>query len=342
MIFFSASITLIAITILHPIAVNFKLVDSPNIRKPHSGSIPLIGGIAMFTGVSFSLLMFLDYFDYIYYFLYTSIIIVIVGIVDDSKNISPFIRLLFQMIVGLIIVTIAGVNIDSLGNLFGKGQLILGPWTTIISVIAVIAAMNAVNMADGIHGLAGGNSLITFLSILILSINSQSESLILVILFCSVLPIFLIFNLCIGISSKRRIFMGDTGSMLIGLAIAWVLIDLSQGESKSFNPVTALWLFAVPLFEMTTSILRRIISGISPFKPDLYHSHHLLMKSGLSERKTLVLILLASSFTGILGIIGEVCKIDEKLMLMLFIILFLIYFLGSRKILSNINFDSII
>ena len=330
--------TFIMISLLRPAAVRLKLTDQPNDRKLHNGSVPLIGGIAMFFGLIVSILVTSHDLNEFKYFLIASLIIVFIGVLDDYRDISISIRLLFQVLVAIIIVTAGGMNIASLGNLFGSGEIIITKWSYLISVVAIIAGINAVNMGDGLHGLAGGNSLVSFLAISYMSFNSASQdSLLISLLFCAVLPVFLIHNLCIGISTRKRIFMGDAGSMFIGLSLVWVLFDFSQGESRSFSPVIALWLFAVPLIEIVSTILRRMNSGVSPFKPDSFHTHHLLLKLGFSEKKTLVIILIFSIFMALIGVIGERYLIAEYIMFLGFLLVFIIHFFTSRLAFRKIN-----
>ena len=329
--------TSVAISLLRPFAISINLVDKPDSRKTHAGSVPLIGGIAMFLGIVVSILAAKVDLNAYNYFLLASLIIVIVGVLDDHHNISVSLRIFFQILVAIIITTVGGVNLESFGNLLGGGDIILDVWIYFFTVIAIVAGMNAVNMVDGIHGLAGGNSLITFLAILFLCIGSAYQtSLMIAILFCSVLPIFLIHNICLGISNSKRIFMGDAGSMLIGLAIVWLLIDLSQGENRVFAPVTALWLFAMPLIEMVTAILRRLTSGKSPFKPDLYHSPHLLIRLGLREKSTLLFMILFSLLMAVIGILGELYGVAESVMFFGFLLIFGIHFFLHRVAFKNI------
>jgi UDP-GlcNAc:undecaprenyl-phosphate/decaprenyl-phosphate GlcNAc-1-phosphate transferase len=335
----AAIITLSAIYFLRPFAVNIKLLDLPNERKKHEGSIPLIGGIAMFLGVIVSIFLSPIDLNNFNYFLTSALIVVLIGVFDDHSSLPVSYRLLFQIIAALILVTVGEEGISSLGNLLGYGEITLNEWSMLLSVFAIIAGINAVNMADGLHGLAGGNSLISFIAISILSIKSPSQdSILIALVFCSVLPIFLIHNLCLGISSTKRIFMGDAGSMFIGLTIVWVLFDFSQGEEKSFAPVIALWLFALPLMEIASTVLRRLMSGVSPFKPDTCHFHHLLQKLGYSKRKTLTIILFFSALMAVIGILGEIFNIAENLMFFGFILVFFIYFylgeLAYKKVLK--------
>ena len=264
-------------------------------------------------------------------------IIVIIGVLDDHKNIVVSLRISFQILVAVIIASVGGVSLESFGNLIGSGDIVLNVWAYFFTVIAIVTGINAVNMVDGIHGLAGGNSLITFLAIVFLCIGSVAEiSLLIALLFCSVLPIFLINNLCLGIHRSKRVFMGDAGSMLIGFAIAWLLIDLSQGEDRVFAPVTALWLFAVPLIEMFAAILRRLTSGKSPFMPDLYHFHHLLIRLGVGEKSTLLILTLFSLLMAVIGILGERYGVTEWVMFVGFLLIYGIYIFSYRIALRKI------
>jgi len=336
-IFVAAVSTFIAILLIRPFAISIDLVDRPNIRKKHTGSVPLIGGLAIFIGVFFSIMVLTFDLNQYDYFLLSSCIIVIVGVLDDHRNISVTLRLIFQILVAIIIVTVGDSSIHSIGNIFGSGDILLHKWTYFISVLAVVAGMNAINMSDGIHGLAGGTSLITFLAILYLSFGTIFDAQILIVfLFCSALPVFLIYNLCIGISEKNRIFLGDAGSMFIGLVIAWLLINLSQGADRAFAPVTALWLFALPLFEILATTLRRVASKKSIFKPDLNHSHHILMHFGIGQKLTLVILIFFSLSLAVIGILGELYRIDEWIMFLGFVSIFVPYIFSYRFALKNI------
>ena len=338
LVLLASAITIVSINLLRPLAISINLVDTPSFRKKHSGIIPLIGGISMFLGVILTILVSSYDLNDFSYFLFASLAIILIGVLDDHQDISASVRLVFQVLIGIILVLSGKINIESFGNIISNDELILNQWSYFVTILAIITGINAVNMADGIDGLAGGNSLITFLAILYLSIDSLNrEILLIVFLFCAVLPVFLIFNLCLGISSKKKIFMGDAGSMFIGLTIVWVLIDLSQGSTRSFSPVTALWLFSIPLIDLSAAFLRRLFSGTSPFKPDLFHIHHLLMKSGIREKYALILILFASLIMATIGILGEILAIPEKLMFIGFMVIFGIYIVTYRFSLIKIK-----
>ena len=328
--------TFIGIFLLRPIANNIGLLDSPNNRKPHTGSIPVIGGIAMYLGLVVGILTTpLDLNDFSYFML-ASLIVVFIGVLDDYQNISVSIRIVFQALAAFIVAELAGISILSFGDILNRGEMYIDDWPIFISVLAIIAGMNAINMLDGINGLAGGVSLIIFIAIAYLSIDSSSSvSLIIALLFCMVVPVFLIDNLCIGRPTSKRIFMGDAGSMLIGLSIAWLLIDLSQGEFAVISPVTALWLFGIPIIELVSSISRRILNGKSPFEPDLNHMHHIISHLGLGEKKSLFIMLIFSSIMAIIGIISEIYDTDEWIMFALFLLFFVFYFIFCYRFSSS-------
>jgi UDP-GlcNAc:undecaprenyl-phosphate GlcNAc-1-phosphate transferase len=122
--------------------------------------------------------------------------------------------------------------------------------------------------------------------------------------------------------------MGDAGSMFLGFGIAWLLVDLSQGEQRAFAPVTALWIFAVPLIDTVAIMLRRIFKGQSPFKPDREHLHHFFMRVGYSDRKALLLITVTSTLMAVIGIWSELNGVSEWKMFVLFVTIFLLYLFG--------------
>ena len=337
-------LTYIAIYALQPLASEANLLDVPTGRKNHQGHVPLIGGLAMYIGVVVSLLITQNELSQFYYFILATGVILALGVIDDLQNTNVTVRLGIQTLVAIFIVTVVGINIESFGNLLGSGEILLNQWSYLVSVIAIVAAMNALNMSDGIHGLAGGTSLITFAVISYLSIGSASQEItLIVLLFCSTIPVFLVNNICIGVEKCKRIFLGDAGSMLLGLVIVWALISLSQGGEgeRSFAPVTVLWLFALPLIEMGSIILRRLASGKSPFRPDLLHTHHILIHSGLSTMNALIVLSFFSLFMAITGILGELYGVAEWIMFVGFVLISATHFILCLVFANKTQVDTV-
>jgi UDP-GlcNAc:undecaprenyl-phosphate GlcNAc-1-phosphate transferase len=119
---------------------------------------------------------------------------------------------------------------------------------------------------------------------------------------------------------SQKIFMGDAGSMFVGLSVIWLLTMGTQGEQASFRPVTALWICAIPLMDMLAIVVRRYKNGKSPFKPDRDHLHHILQRAGLSSSQTLIAISTVAVLMSLIGLAGEYFMIAESLMLISFFI----------------------
>lgn len=323
--------TTLSIALLYPLSVHVGLVDIPRGRKQHQGAVPLIGGIAIYCGIAISLLVWNHDILHPFYYLACAGTIVILGMFDDYLDLSVKLRLAVQLLIGLTMVYSLDLHIATLGNLFGMGHLELGPLGIPFTLIAVIAAINAFNMTDGIDGLAGMLSLVSFISISIfMTLWGQPEYAVLPLLIAAAMLPYLACNL--NLIPGKKIFMGDAGSMLIGLSVIWLLVLGTQSESASFRPVTALWIIAIPLMDMIAIMVRRIAKGQSPFMADREHLHHISLRMGLSSRESLMLITSLACIFACIGIIGEYLLIPEIVML----ILFMLAFGGYLLVLQNI------
>jgi UDP-GlcNAc:undecaprenyl-phosphate GlcNAc-1-phosphate transferase len=220
-----------------------------------------------------------------------------------------------------------GVYLADFGNLLGNGVVELGMLGAFVTVLAVLGSINATNMIDGIDGLAGSVSIVTFGSVVVLSlINGQmGVAGVVFLVTVSMLP-YLVCNIGIAMFRNKLIFMGDAGSTFIGLSIAWALIFCSQGENAIFRPVTALWLFAIPLLDMVAISIRRIKKGQSPLKGDREHLHHICLRLGMSSSQALMVISFMSIILAAVGVLGEVYQVADYVMFWAFCVVFLIYY----------------
>jgi UDP-GlcNAc:undecaprenyl-phosphate GlcNAc-1-phosphate transferase len=316
----------ISIKVFKPIAIDVGLVDKPNARKHHDGQIPLIGGISIFAAVLAASLIWLPNTLELRMYLIASAMMVFIGGLDDKYDLKVRIRIVGQIITASLMIYGVGGYIASLGNLFGFGEIELGPLGIVFTYFAIIVVINAYNMVDGIDGLIGSLSLNTFTAIAILFLISGNNSYLTypLILATAILP-YMMYNLGFFKKHTKKIFMGDAGSMFIGLSVIWLLTIGTQGENASFRPVTALWICAIPLMDMLAIVMRRYRKGKSPFKPDRDHLHHILQRAGLSSRQTLVVISIASALMSILGMLGEYFQVPESIELMLFVLIFILY-----------------
>jgi UDP-GlcNAc:undecaprenyl-phosphate GlcNAc-1-phosphate transferase len=327
----------LAIKFFKPVAIEIGLVDKPCQRKQHAGHIPLIGGISIFLAVLAASLLWLPNTLELRMYLIASAMMVFIGALDDKFDLRVRVRIVGQIIIASLMIYGVGGYISNLGDLFGFGDVTLGPSGIIFTYVGIIVVINAYNMIDGIDGLIGSLSINTFSSIAILFIMSgQSDYLSYPLILATATIPYLMFNL--GFFGKffkketQKIFMGDAGSMFVGLSVIWLLTMGTQGEQSSFRPVTALWICAIPLMDMLAIVVRRYKNGKSPFKPDRDHLHHILQRAGLSSKQTLVAISSVASIMSMIGLAGEYFKVSESIMLTGFLLMFFIYVFTIQKI----------
>ncbi|KEA50388.1 MULTISPECIES: UDP-N-acetylglucosamine--undecaprenyl-phosphate N-acetylglucosaminephosphotransferase [Mangrovibacter] len=311
-------------------AKRIGLVDRPNYRKRHQGLVPLVGGISVYVGICAAFLVAsvnsLYYVPHAKLYLICSGILVLVGALDDRFDISVKFRAFVQAAIAIVIMVMGNLYLSSLGHLFGAWEMELGPFGYFLTLFAVWAAINAFNMVDGIDGLLGGLSSVSFAALgIILWFNGQvSLAMWCFAMIAAIMP-YILLNL--GVLGRRyKVFMGDAGSTLIGFTIIWILLETTQGENPPVNPVTALWIIAIPLMDMVAIMYRRLRKGMSPFSPDRQHIHHLIMRAGFSSRQAFVLITLAAALLATFGVLCEYFQLmPEWGMLMCFLPAFLLY-----------------
>lgn len=320
----------LAIKFFKPVAIEVGLVDKPNERKQHAGHIPLIGGISIFLAVLAASLIWLPNTLELRMYLIASAMMVFIGALDDKFDLRVRVRIVGQIIIASLMIYGVGGYISNVGNLFGYGEVNLGPMGIIFTYVAIVVVINAYNMIDGMDGLIGSLSINTFTSIAILFIMSgQTDYLSYPLILATATIPYLMFNL--GVFEKllgkdtKKIFMGDAGSMFVGLSVIWLLTMGTQGEQASFKPVTALWICAIPLMDMLAIVVRRYKNGKSPFKPDRDHLHHILQRAGLSSRQTLVVISVLASLMSAVGLVGEHFQIADHILLAGFLVMFIVY-----------------
>ncbi|ELA9571872.1 UDP-N-acetylglucosamine--undecaprenyl-phosphate N-acetylglucosaminephosphotransferase [Vibrio parahaemolyticus] len=322
-VFFSSFATLF---LMRKVAKRVGLVDKPNIRKLHKGAVPLVGGISICLVLAQFLTFNPDIIEHSWLYLLCICALTAIGAIDDKIDLSFKVRMGVQAILSIIMMKVAGIELHSLGDMFGFGEVSLGWIGSFITILAVIGAINAFNMVDGIDGLLGGLSIVTFGALAyLLKVDSQHGlAYLCVVIVVAMLP-YIFMNLGI-LGRERKIFMGDAGSMMIGFTVIWLLLGVSQAESKPLmRPVTALWLIAVPLMDMAAIMIRRIRRGDSPFKPDREHLHHIFQRMGLSSKQTLVTICGIATLYAAFGIYGEMAGISEAAMFYTFIACFIVY-----------------
>ena len=306
-----ALLGLIVITIIiSSLAKSIGLVDMPdNIRKMHTGNVPLIGGIIIFISIIFGTFVF--GVEPFYRIIIISLIpTLIVGTLDgiESVEVPVSFRFIAQILSSWIVILFTEVYLKDLGNLFGQGVVHLNQFGIPFTIFAVVGMCNAFNMLDGKDGLGGSVAVVIISSLFILLYFNGIHDYFGLILILS-LTVFLAFNLNL-FGHEQKIFLGEHGSSSLGHLIAWNLVYLSQ-ETDFITPVTALWFVFYPLTDALLTITRRIRISQSIVKADRRHFHYLLTDYGFSDQKILLIIVFVSIIGATAAVTANLLNISD-------------------------------
>jgi UDP-GlcNAc:undecaprenyl-phosphate GlcNAc-1-phosphate transferase len=322
----SFSVSFLCVLTFRPLAIGFGLVDRPSSRKQHAGNVPLVGGLAIYTAIFLSSFLFIPFDAHYKMYLISTAFMVLIGALDDYHDLDAGLRLIAQFLIGSLMVFGTGLFIDDLGDIFGNGDVSLGIVGPIFTLLAVVASINAFNMTDGVDGLVGSLSINSFLSIGILALISDAQlTMELPAMFFGAIFAFLFFNLGVFKGGRYKVFMGDAGSMLMGLTIIWLLTYGTQGDNSFIKPVTVLWIIAIPLMDMFSVMFRRILAGNSPLQASRDHIHHVFLFHGFSNIRTTLIITLLSAIFCMIGIFADMQNIAESVMAASFLAVFCTY-----------------
>ena len=277
-------ITVVMIPYLMRYAGTLGLVDLPNERKVHSHSVPRIGGVAI---VFAFLVPFVIWFPKTQEFagiIAGVVLLFIFGVWDDRRDISYRLKFGGQLLAAVAVVAVGDIRIEWIPFHSQPLESVWISWA--LTIFCLLAITNAMNLADGLDGLAGGASILSFGLVGLLSYQSGSYPLVLTT--CAVAGSilgFLRFN-----SHPARIFMGDTGSQFLGFILGVQVILLTQKVNTAMSSALPLLILGLPVIDTASVMIRRIVTGRSPFSPDKNHIHHRLLQMGLSHYETVVVL----------------------------------------------------
>ncbi|HOD35381.1 MAG TPA: hypothetical protein PLR20_04690 [Syntrophales bacterium] len=256
------------------VAVRVNALDMPEPRKVHPVPIPRCGGMAMGLAALGPIFLWVPMEREVIALLAGGAILFAAGMYDDFKGLGYRAKFMAQVAAALVLVLYGGVVIEDVGNLLPGDMDFPGWLATIVTVFVVVGVTNAINLADGLDGLAGGISLLIFLFISFLAYQVENKTVAIIALsMAGTLFGFLRFN-----TFPASLFMGDTGSMLLGFSAAALSIMLTQGSPLS--PVLPLILLGFPVLDTLSVMALRISEGRSPFSADKQHFHHRLLRLG--------------------------------------------------------------
>jgi UDP-GlcNAc:undecaprenyl-phosphate/decaprenyl-phosphate GlcNAc-1-phosphate transferase len=319
----AALATAVVVFFLRPLAHEFNFVDRPGGRKIHSDEVPVVGGIGMFVGLAIGVSLLPEEAPAPVAYVALAFVFVMMGILDDRLDLSPKLRLGVQAFSAVVMVYFGSLSVHYIGSPFGWEDVIFIPAVAIgLTLLLVVGAVNAFNMVDGIDGLAGSLGVVALLGVLYAAIEGSDAVVFgMAITLLGAVFGFLVFNLPLGINKPLRTFMGDAGSMLIGFSLSWCLVALSQNPTTVVAPVTLLWFVAVPIFDLISTAVGRVLRGVSPFKPDTTHFHHVLLSKRLSARLALLILVVTAAGLAVVGVVLDtVLQVPEWVSFVAFLV----------------------
>jgi UDP-N-acetylmuramyl pentapeptide phosphotransferase/UDP-N-acetylglucosamine-1-phosphate transferase len=300
----SFSITFLAIPVIITVAERKKLFDIPDERKIHQSPIPSLGGLGIFAGFILACLISMTFqtASEFQYFFAAAFVIFFLGLKDDILVISPIKKFIGQVLAAFLIIYKGNIQIRSMHGFLGINEL-PEMFSLLLTYLTIIVIINSFNLIDGIDGLAGSLGLMsaTIFGIYFLQVNMTAYS-ILAFSLAGSLAAFLIFNF-----QPAKVFMGDTGSLLIGLINAILVVKFINVANTSevhmpivSSPAIGFSILVIPLLDTLRVFAIRIFHRRSPFSPDRNHVHHLMLDKGLSHR-TITLTLVTVNLIFIIG-----------------------------------------
>lgn len=316
----SGVLSFILTPVAKKIAHKIGAIDVPkDDRRMHKEPIPRLGGLAVFFAFLVSVILLVPIDLELQGILLGAVVIVVLGVIDDSVSLPAIVKLFVQIAAALIVV-LHGVRIDVLSNVnvfSNNAYLSLGIWSVPVTVIWIVAITNAVNLIDGLDGLSVGVCTIASISLLLISaIVSEFTIVVIMAALAGACIGFLPYNM-----NPAKIFVGDTGATVLGFILATMSI---QGMFKTYAILSFAAPFLVlglPIFDTVFAICRRLLHGQSPMHADRGHIHHRLIDVGFNQKQTVLILYLIS---GILGISAVLLTSSGAVRALLFVVTVLV------------------
>ncbi|WP_257389233.1 MraY family glycosyltransferase [Tahibacter caeni] len=322
----AAVTTALACLVLMPLAWRHKLLDVPSGRHDHARPTPLVGGLAIFGGLLAIALLRGHLGPGFIAYLCAAALLVAVGVVDDRIDLSWRLRIVVQACAGLILAA-GGVQAASVGHLFAFGS-----WSIPFSVLATVGTINAINMIDGSDGLAGSLVLIALGFFVFVAAGAGDAALAgNLLLIAGAVAGFLVFNLRRPGLPAARLFLGNSGSALLGLTVVWAAFSLARIPGNAEAGIAAPWIVAIPLLDCVVVMTRRLLAGRSPFGADRNHLHHLLRDAGYTPQQIVGYCALAALTAGAAVLAWLEQTGAELAAVLAFFGLLLLHYLATRR-----------
>ncbi|RJQ17466.1 MAG: undecaprenyl/decaprenyl-phosphate alpha-N-acetylglucosaminyl 1-phosphate transferase [Nitrospiraceae bacterium] len=293
---FAFVISYALVPLVTEIAYSSGAVALPGKRHIHTHPTPKFGGIAIASGILL-VSCFISPFDKtIWSYIISSILMLILGIIDDIRTAHWKLKLGFSLVATSIIIFGAGIWVKSLGDLFGLGEIYLGIFGIPFTYVAVFGVVNAINLIDGLNGLACGISSIAFATFAAFALVNGNET----VFYLSVINLGGTLGLFRYNYPRAKIFMGDSGSLFLGFSLAVHAIMLTQGNG-TVDPMVPVIILGIPIFDTIRVMMLRIWRNKHPFLADKTHMHHLMIRSGIAPGRVVKTYWLFSALLSLLA-----------------------------------------
>ena len=337
-------IVFFSIPVIIQVAKEKRLYDEPGERKIHKSVVPTLGGLGIFAGFMMAFLLFTPIHSYpeLQFFIAACMIIFFLGLKDDILVLSATKKFAGQLMAAALLFKFGGVQLTSMHGFLGLQEMPYGIGM-VVTILTIVMITNSFNLIDGVDGLAGGLGILTSMTFgIFFFLIGQSIHAIMAIALTGGLLAFLIYN-----AAPAKIFMGDTGSLLVGLINAILVIHFINISSISGTPnfipsapAIGFSVLMIPLFDTLRVFSLRILSRRSPFSPDRNHIHHFLLDLGFSHNKvTLIIILTNALFMGIAYLLKGMGTTQVLAVLVLLGLSFtsVVYFLRNKRLAQKTN-----
>jgi UDP-GlcNAc:undecaprenyl-phosphate GlcNAc-1-phosphate transferase len=324
--------TVLLVILLRPVARSLGLVDHPKSdRKVHDMPTPLAGGAAITLAAVALGVVLLPMTRDVLALGAASLLMLVVGTLDDRYDINWRVRIVAQATAALILFQWGGVRVEWIGNALGFAGHSLGALSLPFTVLATVGITNAVNWADGVDGLAGSLCLAALTMLTAAAVyagNTTLASELVVMAGC--VAGFLAFNLRTPWRARATVFLGD-GAEILGLWIAWAAFRLTQTPGHPVTPVLAPFLIAPPVIDCLVLIVRRLRAGYSPFFADRNHMHHRLLDIGFTPGAVVATLVGLTLLIGLAASLARRSHVPEPLFPLVFLAAAAIYFYASQR-----------
>lgn len=324
----AAAATVLAIRLLRPLARRYGWLDHPRGRKNHASATPFTGGVAMLIAVLVTLPMMPLASDTLLAFCTGSLLLLAVGLLDDLYNLPWLPRLLAQFGAALLMIYLGNLRTEFIGAANDDSSIALGIFAVPFTLLVSVGIINAINMADGTDGAAG---CLTLSSLLLLAavceLIGNHPLLDRIVIFIGVTVGFLVMNLRHRWQAQAQVFLGNSGSSIVGFALAWLVVRCSQSAEFSYSTVFAPWFVAIPAMDSIALVVRRMSQRRSPFHADQNHLHHLMLDADFSPTSVALILGAASLLLGATALLMAYLQIPVTCQIALFFILTILLYL---------------